>query len=521
MRADAGLKWTEWRTEYGTELVSGKHFSYVARETLATWKPAARNILRPYQTQALELVRGELRRGKRKVMLMAPTGSGKTSIATEMVRSAYEKGNPVLFVCDSIELIEQTSARFDAEGIPHGVLQAQHHRTNRNQPVQVASIQTLRNRRTPEFKLCVIDEAHVLYRAHKALFSSVAGESAVFVGLSATPFTKGLGKHFDALVMAETTQGLIDQGYLVGTRVFAPSKPDLSKVKTVRGDYDETQLAQETDKPKLVGDIVEHWFRLAKDRPTIAFAVNVAHSKHIAHEFKSAGIKAEHLDSHTDSVEREKIIRAFKTGEIQVLSSVGILTKGFDYPLASCCIMARPTKSLMLYIQQAGRVLRTADGKSDAIILDHAGNTERLGFITDQLPSELDDGKRKERKTAEREKPLPKKCPSCHYVKESHKCPNCGFAPERQNTVIEEKGTLTEITKKLKTQDKAQLFAELKSVARDRGWSDGRLCNVFRDIAGVWPNKYRDLEPEKPSAETLGMVKHLAIKYAKSIKNRV
>lgn len=472
--------------------------------------------LRDYQVGALDSIRSELRRGRRRVMLMSPTGSGKTAIAAEMVRAARTKNTRVLFVCDSVELIDQTSARFDLEGIEHGVMQAQHWRTNPSVPVQVASIQTLRKRRTPPFELCVIDEAHCLHKAHISLMAE--NTSAAFVGLSATPFARGLGKHFDSLVIAATTQGLIDQGHLVSARVFAPSTPDLSNVRTVRGDFDEAQLALETDKPKLVGDIVEHWFRIAKGRPTIAFAVNVAHSQHIAEQFHMAGIRAAHLDSHTESRDRWNMIQAFKRGEIEVLSSVGILSKGFDYPAASCAIMARPTKSLMLYIQQAGRVLRTAEGKHDAIILDHAGNTERHGFVTDSLPTVLDDGTRKDKKATERKEPLPKKCSKCHFVKSTHQCPNCGFKPERQNTVEESGGVLVEVTgkKRLLTQDKARLFAELRTIADARGWSEGRLSHVFRDITGVWPNKYRYHPPLPPSVETLTMVQHLAIRWAKS-----
>lgn len=472
--------------------------------------------LRPYQLAALDAIRAELRRSRKRIMLMAPTGSGKTAIAAEMTRSAHGKGSRVLFICDSVELIDQTSTRLDLEGIEHGVMQAQHWRTDSSQRVQIATIQTLRNRRIPHFDLCIIDEAHCLHKAHIDLMAG--NPNAAFVGLSATPFAKGLGMHFDSLVVAETTQGLIDKGFLVESRVFAPSAPDVSKVRTVRGDFDETQLAAEADKPKLVGDIVEHWFRLAKGRPTIAFAVNVAHSKHIAEQFALAGIRAEHLDARTESLDRWNMIQAFKRGDIEVLSSVGILSKGFDYPAASCAVMARPTKSLMLYIQQAGRVLRIAGGKQDAIILDHAGNTERHGFVTDPLPTKLDSGERKDRKATEREEPLPKTCSKCHFVKTSHICPNCGFAPERQNSVEEEAGVLVEVTgkKKLLTQDKARLYAELRTIANARGWSEGRLSHVFRDITGVWPNKYRDHPALPPSVETLTMVQHLAIRFARS-----
>lgn len=444
-------------------------------------------------------------------MLMAPCGSGKTTIAAEMVRAARDKGTPVLFIADRIELIEQASARFDHEGIDHGIIQANHWRTDFSKSVQIASIQTLARRRVPLFKLAIIDEAHTLFKAHIQLMKD--NPQAFFIGLSASPFTKGLGKHFDALVVAETTQGLIDQGYLVQPRVFAPSAPDVSKIKIRRGDYDETELAEATNQPRLVGDIIDHWFTLARGRPTLAFAVDIKHSMAIVERFRFAGVRAEHLDCYPDNVERHKTIEAFKRGEIQVLSSVDILSKGFDYPGASCAVMARPTKSLILHIQQQGRVLRIHESKSDCVILDHAGNTERLGFITDPLPEILDDGKKKELKPKGREKPLPKKCPKCSFLKEVHVCPNCGFAPQTQAKDVEYvPGTLVEKKAgKIATADKERVYAELCGYAKAKGYKPGWAYHKTKELFGVYP--HRHVEPMTPTPETLKLIQHLNIKH--------
>ena len=465
--------------------------------------------LRPYQDQAIAKIREQFALGRQRVMLQLPTGGGKTAIAADMLRRAITHGKHCLFVCDRLELIDQASERFDFEGIPHGIIQADHPRYEPHQPLQVCSIQTLNRRKLPEFQLCVIDEAHVIHRAHIRLMES----GAKFVGLSATPFAKGLGKHFDSLVVGATTEELIGQGYLVRPRVWAPSQPDLTKVRTVAGDYDEKQLAEASDKAELVGDIVKHWFNLAQGRPTIVFAVNIAHSVHIVNEFKAAGVNARHLDAYTPKSERKNIIGRFKSGEIQILSSVDILTKGFDYPGASALIMARPTKSLMLYIQQAGRVLRIAEGKSDAIILDHAGNTERHGFVTDPLPTTLDMGDKSVNGKREKPEAKPTKCPKCFFVKapKVHICPNCGFKPARQSKIAVEDRDLIEINRVI---DKQFVYSQLVAIAKERGYQSGWADWKYKSYTGVWPRGLSKV-PIVPTDDMRRWVKHQNIKYAK------
>jgi len=469
------------------------------------------HTLRPYQEHAIAALRQAFAQGKRRVVLQLPTGAGKTATAADMIRNAITRGRKCIFVADRIELIDQASERFDDEGIPHGVIQADHPRSDPKAPLQVCSIQTLARRKLPEFDFCVIDECHVIHKAHKRLMET----DAKFVGLSATPFTKGLGKIFDALVVGATTSELITQGYLVQPRVWAPSAPDLTRVRTVAGDYDEQQLAAATDRKELVGDIVQHWLKLAKGRPTIAFAVNIAHSINIVREFKEAGISAVHLDAYTSKSDRREIIARFKAGETQVLSSVDILTKGFDYPGASALIMARPTKSLMLYIQQAGRVLRIAEGKTDAVILDHAGNTERHGFVTDPLPQELDMGHKAE--SSKRDKPEAKatKCPSCHFVKapKVHICPNCGFAPKKKSNVKTEDGNLIEVTKHAII-DKQYIYSQLVAIATEHKYSPGWIAHRYKAYVGVWPRGLAPV-PIPPTDEMRRWVRHQNIKWAK------
>jgi superfamily II DNA or RNA helicase len=198
--------------------------------------------LRPYQTTAIDLVWRAMAEGRRRPILMMATGAGKTKTAAEIIRRALAKGKRVIMTMPAIELIDQTVQALWNEGIRDvGVIQADHPMTDYSKPVQVASVQTLTRRKLPEADLVIVDEAH---RAHKIIFQWMQQcPKLPFIGLSATPWTKGLGKHYDDLIIAATTQQLIREGCLSPFRVFAPSHPDLTGVRTVAGDYAEDELA--------------------------------------------------------------------------------------------------------------------------------------------------------------------------------------------------------------------------------------------------------------------------------------
>ena len=473
-----------------------------------------KNNLREYQVKAINDLRQVIAQGHKRVVLMNPTGSGKTTIASEMIRSAVEKGKKCLFLADRIELVEQTSKRFDYEGIRHGIIMAQHSRYEPHSPVQICSPQTLARRTIPEADLVIIDECHVFYGIHKKMMETMP--NTIFIGLSATPFTKGLGKYYTKLVVGATTIDLTNKGYLVPANVFAPSEPDLAKIRMIGGDYDEKELGVRLDKPQLIADIVETWVKRGENRPTLGFAVNVLHSQHLCEKFKNAGIRAEHIDAYISKKERERIISDFKSGYCKVLFNVGILDKGFDHPEASCLIMARPTASLMLYIQQAGRVLRTHPSKENCIILDHAGNTARHGFITDELPTELDLGiKKTPPKTAIKEKKA-SICPSCAFVrpKNVYKCPCCGFAPiNSQDKIKIAKGELKEVTVgKITMDDKQKFYSELLYIQIEKGYREGFAANTYRNKFGVWPKGLLEM-PKIASQSVRDYVKSRMIAY--------
>lgn len=331
---------------------------------------------RDYQESAIDAARLLIGNGTKRILINAPTGAGKTVIAAGIVQRAVCKGKTVLFLAHRRELIEQTVNKLvDAGVLNFGVVMAGSRLNNASAPVQVASIQTLIRRELPPADLVIIDEAH--RSASRSYLSMLANyPRAAVLGLSATPERldgKGLDDIFSDMIVVETVPNLIDRGYLVKPDCYAGPTADLTGVRIKRGDYDEQQLAQAMDKPKLVGDIVATWMRLARGRQTVAFASSVAHADHIAAEFRAAGVSAAMVSGETKKADREAVIADWKAGHIQVVANAMIFTEGFDYPGLDACILARPTKSVSLFLQCVGRIMRTAPGKDDALVLDHAG----------------------------------------------------------------------------------------------------------------------------------------------------
>jgi DNA repair protein RadD len=371
--------------------------------------------LHSFQSEAIDQIEFEIARGVRKVLYVAPTGSGKTMVAAEITRHAVNQHKPVLFLAHRREIIDQTSRKLAANGIAlgmHGIVQAGREGDLRPQAmVQVASIDTLLARGIrsktmplPPADLIIFDEAHRIRGRTREYLVSLYPD-AVLLGLTATPCRgdgRGLGNIFESMIQAPQVAELIRLGFLVGARVFAPVNKDIAKgVRIAKGDYVLSALAARMNTTELVGDVVRDWLQHGERRRTVAFAVNVAHSVHIRDEFVGAGVRAEHLDGSTPLADREAILARLGTGETEVVSNCMVLTEGWDMPEVGCCILARPTKQLGLYRQMIGRVLRTAPGKTDAIILDHAGAWHRHGLPEDHIEWTLDVDARAENRTHE------------------------------------------------------------------------------------------------------------------------
>jgi len=484
--------------------------------------------LRPYQTKAIADLRASLASGHKRPVLQLSTGGGKTIIASEIIKMAREKGRRVIFTCPAIELIDQTARAFYNHGITDlGVMQAQHPMTDPSKPVQIASIQTLARRDIPPASLVLVDECHRMFSFVTDWMGMDDWARVPFIGLSATPWAKGMGRLWDHLIICATTDQMIADGWLSPFRVFAPSHPDLTGVKTLAGDYHEGQLSEAMQKGAITADIVTTWLERAEGRSTICFAVDRAHARSIAEAFEKAGVRCGYMDANTPRDERDEIRKEFERGNLQVVSNVGVLTTGVDWDVR-CIILARPTKSEMLYVQMIGRGLRTANGKADCLILDHSDTTLRLGFVTDIHHHKLNDGtiaKAVDGSEDEPETPKPKECPSCGVLKapKVRKCPACGFEPQAQSQVEVIQGELVELGAHRKAMEasmaeKTKFFAELQGYSSEKNYKPGWAANQYKQRYGVWPNhpSIRYAMPIEPSGGTLSWIRSRQIAYAKA-----
>jgi len=484
--------------------------------------------LRPDQAATIEWIREALLDGHRRVMVAAPTGAGKTVIAAKIIEMARAKNKRVAFVVPAIDLIDQTVERLREDGIEEvGVEQATHERSNWDEPIQVCSVQTLLarglERLKGKFDLVIIDEAHTWFKFYGDWMFDQDWLKIPFIGLSATPWTKGLGAFYTKLVIAGTTQSLIDRGVLCNFKVYGPTSPDLSEVRISHGEYHEGDLSKVMNTTKLVADVVETYQTLGEGRPALCYGVDRAHAKAMQLKFQQAGIAAGYQDMHTKPMQRRRIAREFHEGSLQVVCNVGTLTKGIDWDVR-CIIMARPTRSEMLFVQIVGRGLRTAKGKDYCLILDHSDNHQRLGFVTDIIHTELDDGSKKPKNTEAPTMPLPKPCPQCKFLKppRTAKCPACGFVAEIASEIQHAEGELVEITRKAVAKrfgttmdDKRRTFGMLLAIAARRGRQRGWASWKYREIYDVWPNSLSDAEHVPPTVEMLDWVKSKDIAYAK------
>ena len=484
-----------------------------------------------HQVRALDALRQSVKQGVRRIVLQAPTGSGKTLCAAAVVDGALQKGKRVAFVVPLISLIDQTMQKFYEQEIRDcGIIQANHVMTDWSKPVQICSIQTLSAREVlPEANVVIFDECHLLFQRHKKWLTDETWSKVPFIGLSATPWTKGLGKYFDSLLTVATTQELIDKGLLSKFKVFATGHPDLSRVKIVAGDYQENQLSDAMRAGSLTADIVETWkTRWGKDK-TLCFAVDRAHAQALQARFLEADISCGYQDANTPDIERTEIKRKFHSGDYRVVVNIDTLVAGVDWDVR-CLQLCRPTRSRMRFVQIIGRALRTAPDKEFALILDHSDTTERLGFVTDIFQEHLDGGKDKPK--AEPRVPLPKECKSCGFLKPPGTggiCPNCGFKAVVTSGISERDGELVEVTagaraKKGKVQhtmeQKAKFFAELKAYGIRHGYKDGWAANQYRVRFEAWPDwSIKHVPPAVTiSATTALWIKSRAIAWAKRRK---
>jgi superfamily II DNA or RNA helicase len=464
-------------------------------------------------------------------LLVLPTGSGKTIVAAEMIRRTVATDGRVLFLAPRRELVVQTSEKLDAVGVEHGVILAgAEERAGLGAAVQVASVDTLVSRMVrrqtltlPDFDLVLIDEAHLsITKIRRELLER--WPAARQVGLTATPTRKdgrALGLLYDTIIEPATTAALVARGYLAKARYFSWPTPNLTGVRTFAGDYNPADLELLMNKTPLLADVVATWLQHASDRRTVVYCVSIAHAVALAEAFRREQIAAEHVDARTPGPARAATFARFRAGETQVLTNCFLAAYGFDLPALSCVVLARPTKSLMLYLQMLGRGLRIADDKRDCLVLDHSGAVHRHGFATEERRWTLTG------KTALVSSPVrakaareAKQCPECAAVWiDGATCPECGYERRPKGRMVETLvGELVELGtgEPPEVQDKLAFYTELRGYALERGYKPGWAAHKYRERYGVMPPwRWNEYPAVGPSRATRGWVRSRWIAWRK------
>jgi superfamily II DNA or RNA helicase len=438
--------------------------------------------LRSYQTDLVESIRSAYRQGIQRCLAVAPTGSGKTVVFSYIAQQSLARGSRTLILVHRQELLDQTSRTLTAFDVPHGVIAAGRS-SDATERIQIASVQTMVRRldRIAEPDLIVIDEAH----------HSIAGSwrkvidrfpSARVLGVTATPQRldgKGLGSVFDQMIMGPRVADLQRDGHLSAAKYYAPTTTDLSGVGNRAGDYDHAGLESVMDRPTITGDAVDHYARLAHGMPAIAFCVSIAHARNVAESFCRAGYDAATIDGTLSAQDRRDRVQMLGDGRLSVLTSCEIINEGFDVPVVGAAILLRPTQSLGLHLQQIGRVLRPAPGKTHAVILDHAGNLARHGRAEDDRDWSLQDRPKKKSGLGNASVAV-RQCPECFccHAPNEKSCPECGYEYEVQNREIEHvEGELVEFSGSRLTRQqevwKARTFDDLLRIQKARGYKPG------------------------------------------------
>lgn len=488
--------------------------------------------MRPLQALSLDKLRDAFKAGHRSVMLYGPTGFGKTELAISLMDAVAKKGRRAAMVLDRILLCNQTSERLQKYKIDHGVLQSGHWRYRPGEAIQVCSAQTLEKRGSfPGIDLMIVDEAHA-QRKQTAEFIKNNPHIRV-VGLSASPFTKGLGNTYSQVISPTTTRELVDAGWLSPLKVFVAHEIDMTGAKKVAGEWSQAEATERGI--KITGDVVAEWIKkthevFGRPRKTVVFCSGVAHGADLAQKFADAGYNFISISYKDDDEFKRQAVEDFAKPDTQIhgLIATDILTKGFDVPDVMIGVSARPfSKSFSSHVQQMGRVMRPHEGKEFALWLDHAGNYLRFKRQWDELysggVSELDDGAEKTVKEPTDKEKEASKCPVCGSLWPGNVdvCLHCGHARVRRNDVIDVNGVMVEIgaeiqeTEKYSVEFKQAFYQELIGYAEAKGFKPGWAFYAYQDKFGMEPSSRFDRSPLAPSLEVCRFIQHRNIKNAK------
>lgn len=484
--------------------------------------------LRPYQLRGEQLLKQSFSEGHKAVIGCMPTGSGKTVLFSTIASKTNANGKHVLILCDRKELIAQAKDKLKKSGLAPMLIIPGY----RGQPsnLYLASVDTLRNRPLPLVHVVIVDEAHK--KTFDEIVLKYKKQGALVIGFTATPTRKGkksledfpeytgqLADIYTDIVEPVTITELIRDEYLVPAITYG-AELDLSDVKMKGDDFDAQALYERFNKSKLYGGVVDNYLKLANGTKAIVYNINVEHSKKMTEEFNARGISSRHVDGKTPIAEREKIFKAFNRGDFLVLNNCDVATTGYDEPTIETVIVNRPTMSLTLWLQMAGRGGRPCPeiNKTHFKLIDQGGNVFRHGFWQDERVWTLD-SKRVSKSAGVA--PM-RECEQCQALIPAMvlTCPYCGLIKEKQEqeagllegefVVLDKKSLPAALKKPLEqmTVEELEQYRAFKEysvgwIVRQlvyRGEKDLREYGRMKRYANAWATKQLDLIQENQKA---------------------
>ena len=487
-------------------------------------------VLRPHQSEVIQKLNEGFKEHTRQI-LCAVTGFGKTECAMAIMQQAASEGKRVAMVLDRIVLVDQTSKRLTKYGIRHGVRQGSHWNKRPHEPIQICSSQTLARRKFPDIDMLIVDECHVMYKSTVDFIKE--NPQIKVVGLTATPFTSGLGNIYTNVIGAAPMKELVEEGWVVPLKVYIAKEIDMTGAKFVAGEWSQAEATSRGI--QITGDIVAEWVKktyeiYGKPMKTIVFCAGVEHGKELVTQFKAAGYNFVSISYKEEDDFKRDTIEDFGKPDTNIhgLIATDILTRGFDVSDVCIGISARPfSKSFSSHVQQIGRILRPHDGKDFGVLLDHSGNFLRFrddweSLYHDGVTELKTGGEVTKREPTEREKKAAK-CPACAalWTSPNNTCSSCGHVRQALSSIISIAGTLEELdkaNKKLQIQN-THFYSELVYYGRMKGYKEGWAAIKYREKFDAYPNGLK-VEPRPPSQQTLSWIKSRMIAYSKSKQYR-
>lgn len=404
--------------------------------------------LRPYQQQAIRDVYSQINKRINRNLIYLATGSGKSVIFKKIAHDAISKGKKICFVVYGVSIVDQAARKHFSEITDSICMIMGPNKYKHGKSLYCCSISTISRsadligKLIDDCDLFIIDEAHNATSDSYKMFLESIPEHKPVIGLTATPFYIGNRGHsfWEYVTHPVTTLDLVKLGHLYKPKVFSPPIDFITDgVRTTAGDYNNKQLFEANDKATIYSDVIKTWKKFADGLRTIGFCINKEHAFNFCTLFNDAGIPSAYADADTPQDERLDLISRLEKKELLALFNVNIFSTGVDIPLLECGLMLRPTKSLPLWIQQVGRILRTHPEKQNCMILDCVGNTRKIGHPLMDFSADLEDKKPRSVTSLSEQELKTKDCPNCFYITsaQAKTCLNCDhvFVSKKQEII--------------------------------------------------------------------------------------